>query len=97
MRKTKKVPLKDTPTELRRLGVILESVDQKIDTVVEGHVALDQKINRNHGEFQEFRNAVNFKFNVVLDELHLIRNQQVKREEFILLEKRVLELEKRRK
>ncbi len=95
-------------------GVILEHIDSKLDLVVEGHQALDKKIDKNHLEFQEFRNEVNYKFELVFgefdeidaqfnnvkDELHIIRNElkeKVGRDEFTLLEKRVMALEKSRK
>ena len=39
----------------RQFGVILEDIDSKLDLVVEGHKALDEKIDKNHGEFQEFK------------------------------------------
>lgn len=105
----------------RRFGVILENIDSKIDLVVEGHKALDKKIDKNHQEFQEFRGEVNYKFEVVFDkfteidkkfievdkrfdevtgELRIIRHElkeKVGRDEFIMLEKRVAELEKSRR
>lgn len=84
----------------RRLGVVLEDIDSKLDLVVEGHKALDTKIDKHHGEFREFRNEVNYKFGLVFDELHLIRNElkeKVGRDEFTLLEKRVMALEKSKK
>jgi len=58
------------------------------------------KIDRHYGEFQEFRKDVDYKFELVFDELHLIRNElkeKVGRDEFALLEKRVIALEKSRK
>ncbi len=85
-----------TQTE-RHFGVVLENIDSKLDLVVEGQQALGKKIDNNHQEFQEFRKEVDYKFEVVIDELHLIRNElkeKVGRDEFIFLEKRVLALEK---
>ena len=123
----------------RHFGVVLENIDSKLDLVVEGHQALDRKIDNKHtefkefekvvnykfevliegvktldkkvdrhyGEFQEFRQEVDYKFEIVFDkfddvtdELRIIRNElkeKVSRDEFILLEKRVLSLEKSRK
>jgi len=75
----------------------LEHMDSKLDLVVEGHKALDKKIEKNHQELLEFRKEVNYKFDVVFDELHVIRNElkeKVGRDEFVLLEKRVARLEK---
>ncbi len=68
--------------------------------VVEGVGILDKKIDRHYGEFQEFRKEVDYKFELVFDEFHLIRNElkeKVGRDEFTLLEKRVMALEKSRK
>lgn len=96
----KKIKKTDLSTTERHFGVILENIDSKIDIVVEGQQALDKKIDKNHQEFQEFRKKVDYKFEVVLDELHLIRNdlkEKVGRDEFIFLEKRVAVLEKVRK
>ncbi len=59
----------------RRSGVVLEDIDSKLDLVVEGHKALDTKIDKHHEEFREFRSEVNYKFGLVFDELHLIRNE----------------------
>ncbi|MCL5071661.1 MAG: hypothetical protein M1308_12325 [Actinobacteria bacterium] len=84
----------------RHFGVVLEDIDSKLDLVVEGHKALDIKIDENHEEFREFRKEVNYKFELVFDELHLIRNElkeKISRDEFTLLEKRVMALEKSRK
>ena len=86
--------------EERRFGVILEDMDDKLNLIIDGHQALNKKIDNNHKEFQEFRGEVNYKFGVVFDELHLIRNElkeKVSRDEFIVLEKRVATLEKFRK
>lgn len=87
-------------TNKNKKGVILEDIDSKLDLVLEGHRALDIKIDKNHEEFREFRKAVDYKFEVVFDELHIIRNElkeKVGRDEFVLLEKRVIALEKSKK
>jgi len=81
-----------------RFGVVLEHIDSKLDLVVEGQSALQRQITDNHQEFREFRGEVNYKFDVVFDELHLIRNdlkEKVGRDEFVALEKRVIHLEKK--
>ena len=109
----KKINKKQLSPSERHFGVILEDIDSKLDLIVDGHQALDKKIDKNHQEFQEFRDEVNYKFDVVFekfdevdkrfdevtDELHVIRNElkeKVGRDEFILLEKRVMALEKSR-
>ncbi len=58
---------------------------------------IDKKVDRHYGEFQEFKKEVDYKFDAVFDELHLIRNElreKVSRDEFIVLEKGVAVLEK---
>ena len=107
-----KISKKQSSVPERQFGVILENMDSKIDLVLEGHKALDVKIDKNHEEFREFRKEVNYKFDVVFekfdeidaqfnnvkDELHIIRNdlkEKVGRDEFVLLEKRVMALEKK--
>src|SRR3989344_2454641 len=94
------------------LGVLLEHMDSKLDLVVEGHEALDKKIdNMAENMSQKFFevdqkfdimkerfDTVDEKFSVVFEELHLIRSdlkEKVSREEFIVLEKRVLMLERK--
>lgn len=84
----------------RRLGVIMENIDSKLDLVVEGHQTLDKKIDRVDNKVDDLQEEMNHKFGVVLDELHLIRNElkeKVGRDEFVLLEKRVAALEKTRR
>ena len=69
----------------RRFGVVLEDIDSKLGLVAEGHQALEKKIDENHREFREFRSEINYKFEMVFDELHLIRNDlkvKVSRDEF---------------
>lgn len=94
----KKVSKRKKEMKDGRLGVIVENMDSKIDLVLEGHKALDIKIDKNHEEFREFRKEVNYKFEIVFDELRLIRNElkeKVGRDEFTVLEKRVASLEKK--
>ena len=96
----KKINEKQLPVSGRRFGVVLENIDSKLDLVVEGHRVLDKKIDKVDEKLEDFRNEVNYKFDVVFDELHLIRNElkeKVGRDEFVLLEKRVMNLEKSRK
>ncbi|MBI3638496.1 hypothetical protein HY227_02020 [Candidatus Wolfebacteria bacterium] len=88
----------NTKDETRRFGGVLENIDSKLDLVVEGQEALSEKMDKNHQEFKEFRDEVNYKFEVVFDELRIIRNElkeKISRDEFSLLEKRVIKLEKR--
>ena len=79
-------------------GVVLESIDSKMDMVVEGQHGLARQIDKNQEEVGEFRKEVNYKFDVVFDELRLIRNdlkEKVGRDEFIALEKRLSYVEKK--
>lgn len=94
---TKKIKKSKKQIGNRQFGVVLENIDSKLDLVVEGQKGLDKKIDKNHEELKEFRSEVNYKFEVVFDELRLIRNElkeKVGRDEFALLEKRVIKLEK---
>ena len=99
-KKKMKINKKELSAPERHFGAILEDIDSKLDLVVEGVGTLDGKIDRHYGEFQEFRKDVDYKFELVFDELRLIRNElkeKVGRDEFALLEKRVIALEKSRK
>jgi len=96
----KKINKKQPSSSECHFGVVLEDIDSKLDLVIEGHRALDIKIDKHHEEFREFRKEVDYKFGIVFDELHLIRNElkeKVSRDEFTFLEKRVAALEKSRK
>ena len=84
----------------RHFGVVLEDIDSKLDLVVEGHRVFDKKIDKVDEKVDNLKNEMNYKFEIVFDELHLVRNdlkEKVGRDEFILLEKRVMALEKSRK
>ena len=122
---------KNKKIENRQFGVILEDIDSKIDFLVEGHQALDKKIDKVDSNlnskidslktemdykfetvFEKFNEVdkrfekvdeqfkqVGAQFDEVKDELRVIRNElkeKVSRDEFVLLEKRVLKLEKAR-
>lgn len=97
------MPKKSPHTE-HATGVLLEHIDSKLDLLIEGHSALDKKIDKKIDEVNEKVDRgfaeIDYKFNVVMEELHIIRNElkeKVGRDEFILLEKRVTHLEKTRK
>lgn len=95
---TKKL-IKKTSHE-RQFGVLLEDIDSKLDLVVEGQGVLDKKIDKVDKKVNDLHEEMNYKFEVVFDELHLIRNElkeKVGRDEFIILEKRVTALEKAKK
>lgn len=107
----KRKTIKDTPVKERKIGVVLEHIDSKLDLLVEGQQTpdqrmdrleeridgLDAKVDKLDVNFQSFRIEVNQKFEVITDELHLIRNdlkEKVSRDEFIVMEKRLAHLEK---
>ncbi|MBU4481514.1 hypothetical protein KKH59_04360 [Patescibacteria group bacterium] len=96
----KKINKKQLFPSERHFGVVLESIDSKIDLLVEGHQGLDKKIEGFRKEVGERFDEVDYKFEIVFGELRLIRNElkeKVGRDEFALLEKRVMVLEKSRK
>lgn len=82
----------------RQVGVLLESMNKKLDLLVDGQAALSVRIDRLEVKFDELQKEMNYKFETVFEELHLIREalkEKVSRQEFGLLEKRVVALEKR--
>ena len=96
----KKINKKELSASERHFGVVLEDIDSKLDLVVEGNQGLDKKIDKVDEKLEDFRDEVNYKFEIVFDELRLIRNElkeKVGRDEFAFLEKRVMALEKSRK
>ncbi len=111
--KQKKTNKKPVQAE-HHFGVILENIDSKLDLLVEGHQGLDKRIEKLDEKvdgidekLEDFRkevskrfNEVDYKFEIVFDELHFIRNdlkEKVSRDEFVLLEKRVAVLERTKK
>jgi hypothetical protein len=77
------------------LGLQIEHVDGKVDNLQR---EMDYKFETLIDGQNEFRKEVDYKFETVFDELRLIRNElkeKVGRDEFVVLEKRMAELEKR--
>ena len=70
----RKINKKQIPDSERHFEVILEDIDSKLDLVLEGHKALDKEIGDFRKEVGEKFNEVDYKFELVFDELHLIRN-----------------------
>lgn len=100
--KEKKVKInkKELSQAERHFGVILENIDSKLDLVVEGVEVLDKKVSQVDQKVDNLKSEMDYKFEVVFDELRLIRNElkeKVGRDEFIILEKRVAVLEKVKK
>ena len=80
------------------MGVVLEHIDSKLDHVVEGQRGIQAQIETVDGKVDEVQKDMDYKFSVVFDELHIIRNElkeKIGRDEFVALEKRVLHLEKK--
>lgn len=92
--KAKKGEINNTPE--RHFGVVLENIDSKLDLVVEGHQALDKKIDSNHQEFQEFRKEVDYKFEVVFEKFDEVdkRFEQVDRR-FEQIDRRFEQIDRR--
>lgn len=81
-----------------RKGVLMEDLDSKLDLILEGQSALSARIDALEAKFGDLREEMNYKFDAVFEELHNIRNElksKVSRDEFIVLEKRVMMLEKK--
>lgn len=97
-KKSKKLNNTDnSKEESRYFGALLENMDSKIDVILEGHQVLDKKIDDLSNNVDKRFDEVDYKFETVFDELHLIRNdlkEKVGRDEFLVLEKRVAMLEK---
>lgn len=85
--------------QINKLGVMMENTDSKVDFLVEGHKTLDRKIDRVDAKVDNLKEEMDYKFDIVFGELRVIRNElknKVDRDEFLLLEKRVVALEKMR-
>ncbi len=80
---------KDFPARDRYFGVLLEKMESNFRQVLEGHAALDKKIDDFREEFIDFTNEANWKFKEILDEL-----KEFKEGRFAELEKRINRLEK---
>lgn len=81
-----------------RFGVLLEHMDKKLDLVVEGHVVLDKKLDNFKEDVDGRFDEIDYKLEAMAGELHVVRNElkeKVGRDEFLLLEKRVMALEKK--
>lgn len=59
----------------RSLGVILEDIDSKFDLILEGHTALDKKIDVFHDEFLDFTKETRLNFNAIKDYLSRIDDE----------------------
>ncbi|MEK7498846.1 MAG: hypothetical protein AAB611_03255, partial [Patescibacteria group bacterium] len=73
-------------------------MDKKLDLVVEGHVVLDKKLDDFKENVDRRFNEVDYKLEAMASGLHVVRNElkeKVGRDEFVLLEKRVMALKKK--
>ena len=60
--------------ETQKFGVVLGHIDSKLDHIVEGQHGLGQQIQTVDGKVENLREEMNYKFEVVFDKLHMIRN-----------------------
>ena len=78
----------------------VEELDVKVDRLNSKVEELDIKVDVVDRKVENMRTEMDYKFEIVFDELRLIRNElkeKVGRDEFALLEKRIVALEKSRK
>ncbi len=61
----KKKEQKDLIEARRQFGVVLEDINSKVSLVLEGHNALDKKIDIFKEEFVEFKEETNIKFKII--------------------------------
>lgn len=81
----KKLAKKDSLDEKCYTNALLESMDSKIDAVLEDRKTLNEKIDRHYEEFKEFRSEMNYKIEVFAGEIKNKANQN----DLILLDKKV--------
>ncbi len=70
----------------------------KLDHVVEGQRGIQAQVEKVDQKVDDVLKEMDYKFGVAFDELHLIRSElgeKIGRDEFIVLEKCVLHLEKK--
>lgn len=66
---------KDTSEAERHFGIVLEDINKTVHQVLDGHAALDKKVDNFYGEFSEFRNETNFKFETITSELSGVKSE----------------------
>lgn len=76
------MPKKEIKITNEYFGVILEDINSKFDVIKEGHLdlseqikKLDQKVDRNHKEFVEFRSETESNFKTVFELLSNIDDE----------------------
>jgi len=82
----------------RHVGVLVENFDSKFDLVLEGQRALDKKIEDFRQEVYARFEEIDYKFEIILDEIKAIHNElkeKVGWKEFSVLEKKVMDLERK--
>ncbi|MBI4691825.1 MAG: hypothetical protein HY773_00020 [Candidatus Terrybacteria bacterium] len=98
MIKKKKAVKKNLNTnEQNYVEVLLEDINSKFDFLVDSHQFLNQKVDTLDQKVDALDFSLNQKIDVIAEEIHLIRNdlkEKISRDEFILLEKRVIFLER---
>lgn len=63
----KKIKKGNLPATERHFGVLLEDIDSKFDLVVEGHKALDKKIDKFGKNLADFKQDTQFKFKTLIE------------------------------
>jgi len=85
--------IEELDVKVDRLNSKVEELDIKVD-------AVDRKVDVVDRKVENLRTEMDYKFELTFDELRLIRNElkeKVGRDEFALLEKRIVALEKLKK
>jgi len=85
--------VEELDVKVDRLNSKVEELDIKVDAVDRKVDAVDRKV-------ENLRTEMDYKFELTFDELRLIRNElkeKIGRDEFALLEKRIVALEKSKK
>lgn len=70
-------PHKKVSSAQHQLGVVLEDINSKFDQVLDGHAVLDVKIEKVYDEVKEVRKEIDWKFNVVLEEIRDLKQGRI--------------------
>jgi DNA-binding transcriptional MerR regulator len=76
-------------------GIVLEDIHDQLSIVIEGNEALEHKIDRHYGEFQEFRHEINEKIDTFSEETKSLRDAKANKKDVTPLEHRVARLEEK--
>ncbi len=76
-------------------GIVLEDIDSKLDLIVEAQIGNNSSLGKLEEKVGDMKIEMNYKFEAVLEQLHIIRNEKINRDEFAALEKRVIAVERK--